>query len=174
MCMMSHSWGQSALRGFLWGWCTVSVATGGILLIQQNKALILSSGSKYSIFLSAAPLQEGREDERAGRRERQSSLVWTDCGSWKPVFGGGEVRGWGLLHYSSKEQFETKGMTVRVFPVDGGYVMQWWCSVSCTAAAASQHTTTQWHCLWLQRRHREAGSGETSSRSPGGRLEINK
>lgn len=31
----------------------------------------------------------------------------------------------GLLHYSSKEQFETKEMTVRVFPVDGGYVMQW-------------------------------------------------
>lgn len=93
MRTMSHSWVLSVASSG--GGGTVSVATGGILLIQQNKALILSSGSKYSIFLSAAPLQEGREEGRAGRRERQSSLVWTDCGSWKPVFGGagGKRRG---------------------------------------------------------------------------------
>lgn len=68
----------------------------------------------------------GRERGREGREERATVFACVNR-LWElktSVWRGGSEGG-GLLHYSSKEQFETKGMTVRVFPVDGGYVMQW-------------------------------------------------
>lgn len=70
-----------------------------------------------------APGQEGREEEEGGESD---SLRWCEptLGVENQCLKGGGGVG-GVLHYSSKEQFETKEMTVRVFPVDGGYVMQW-------------------------------------------------
>lgn len=117
------------------------------------------------IFLSAAPVQ-GRKEilgirrGKRGRREQQSSLVWTDSRSWKPVFE--------RYIAQFKGKVETKRWPWGCFPVDGGYVGG--DTVSAVLAAAFKHTT-QWHCLWMQSWRRAAGSREISSMSPESQLE---
>lgn len=118
---------ECSRRGFLRGGRTVSVALElqsghwRILLIQHNKALTLLPGSESNTPRCGA----GSGGERGRGREGESdSLRWCEptLGVENQCLEGGVG---GVLHYSSKEQFETKEMTVRVFPVDGGYVMQW-------------------------------------------------
>lgn len=74
----------------LWPWnCTAARWEPWLSNIRWRPSS--SFQGQNQIFLSAAPVQGRKEilgirrGER-GRREQQSSLVWTDSGSWKPVF----------------------------------------------------------------------------------------
>lgn len=64
-----------------------------------------------------------RKGERKGREERATAFACVNR-LWELETSVRRLEGGGLLHFSSKEQFETKEMTVMGFPVDGGYGMQ--------------------------------------------------
>lgn len=172
-CMMCHSWGQSAVAVASsgvdvlsqWPW-SCRAATGESCKSNTTRPWPSFQGQNQ-ILLGVAPGQAWREEEEGGKSDCLRLCEPTLGVENQCLEGKG---GRGLLHYSSKEQFETKEMTVRVFPVDGGYVMQWWCSCQLHSGGIPAHHHAVVLSLWLQRCHGEAGSGETSSRSPGGRL----